>query len=114
MSPKPRFLPLILKAAVFFLVILSNFMKLEAFTFNMYSGRGMTPIYQIKQPDGLVLEVPVFSGSARGLMSFREILDPANLRSLAFFTNQKVKTLCSNYSAHSVSLNIPKFETFTC
>jgi hypothetical protein len=110
-----RVLILIIKVVLFLLVITSNFMKLEAFTFNMYSGRGQLPTYEIYYKNGLTLDVPVFQGTNRGLTSFKEIMDLGNWRTLAFFTNYRAKTLCNRYPPpDSVSLKAFKFERFTC
>lgn len=76
---------LFIKALLFLLVIISNFMKLEAFTFNMYSGRGLLPVYQVDLKNDLVLDVPAFQGTARGLMSLKEVVNSANLLTLAFY-----------------------------
>ncbi len=114
MTTNIRVLILVLKVILFLLVITSNFMKLEAFTFNMYSGRGQLPTYEIHYKNGLSLDVPVFQGTNRGPTSFIEIVDLGNLRTLAFFTNYRAKSLCSRYRADSVSLKVLKFERFTC
>lgn len=114
MITKVRIRILIIKVTLFLLVITSNFMKLEAFTFNMYSGRGFLPVYEIYLKNGDVLDVPAFHGTARGLMSFKEVTNLENLQTLAFFTNQRAKTLCVEYSAKFISLKALRFGGFTC
>ena len=89
-------------------------MKLEAFTFNMYSGRGLLPVYQVHLKNDVVLDVPAFQGTARGLMSPKEVVDLGNFLTLAFFTDRRAKTLCVEYSAESISLKELRFGDFTC
>ena len=103
-----------IKAAILSLVIASNLFGLQAFSFNMYSGRGFNPSYIVTKAGGTALLVSAYSGKSYGLESFTQLYNFSNLKRLAFFTNQISIELCDDFIADTVKVNLPNFKEYTC
>ena len=92
---------LFIKLLLFSLVLLSNVFQLQAFTFNMYSGRGTEVVV-------IVLD------KSEQIIQTSDLLHEGFFNGLLFLTDITARRYCGVSDANTVRLVDKKFKSYEC
>jgi len=92
---------LFVKTLMFSLVLLSNIFHLQAFTFNMYSGRGIEVTIEVLNRDNQVIQKS-------------DLFERGYVSSLLFLADRTAQEYCGITGAKRVLLDQEKFKSYDC
>jgi hypothetical protein len=91
----------LLKTLLFFIVLMANIFQLQAFTFNMYSGRGTEVMIIVANKQNQIIHT-------------RDLFQKEFSKGFLFLSTITAQEFCRIAGANKVSLSVEGFKAYDC